>query len=99
MNSIVSDIDPEKLKRFKSELAAAKNLPGQFSDSLKEAACEIVDDMRAAGKKPEEVIIQVRRICLGTGLSSSQYISGQNSWAVQSLVDKIISSCIERYYR
>ncbi len=99
MDQAPTDIDPEKLKVFKARLTAADKLPAQFPDSLKEAVCDIVDDLKAAGKKPEEVIIVVRRLCLGAGLSSGQYISGPNNRAVQSLVDKIISACIERYYQ
>lgn len=98
MDSIADGTNPEKLARFRSELAAAGKFPSNYPDSLREAVCDIVDDMKAAGKRPEEVIIEMRQICLDAGITSAQYTSGQNSRGVYGLVDKIISSCIERYY-
>ena len=99
MDPSTHGIDPEKLARFQTELAAAGKVPSSFPDSLKDAVCDIVDDMKANGKMPEEVIIEIRQVCLDAGMVSGQYTSGQNSRGIHGLVDKIISTCIERYYQ
>ena len=98
MDSIGDGIDPQKLSRFQSELAAARNAPDSYPDSLKEAVCDIVDQLKVKGKQPEEVIIEMRQLCLESGISTNQYTSGQTNRGISGLVDKIISNCIERYY-
>jgi hypothetical protein len=98
MDSTSSSIDPEKIERFQAELVAVRSDPTGFPDSLKEAACDIVDQLKANGKQPEEVIIEIRQLCLDAGVSTNHYSSGQTNRGIPGLVDKIISSCIERYY-
>ena len=98
MDSIADDIDPQKLARLQSELAAVRSEPAKYPDSLKDAVCEIVDDLKANGKQPEEVIIEIRQLLLQAEISTNQYTSGQTNRGISGLVDKIISSCIERYY-
>jgi hypothetical protein len=98
MDSIASGISPEKLACLQAELAAVRSEPANFPDSLKDAVCDIVDQLKANGKQPEEVIIEMRRLCLDAGISTNQYTSGQTNRGIPGLVDKIISTCIERYY-
>jgi hypothetical protein len=98
MDSIADGIDPQKLERFQAELEAVRNEPLSYPDSLKEAVCDIVDDLKANGKQPEEVIIEIRQLCLDSGISTNHYSSGQTNRGIAGLVDKIISSCIEHYY-
>jgi hypothetical protein len=98
MDSIADGVDPQKVERFQSELVAVRNQPATFPESLKEAACDIVDDLKAKGKQPEEVIIEMRQLCLESGFSTNQYSSGQANRGLSGLVDKIISICIDHYY-
>jgi len=98
MDSTANGINPEKLSKFRTELVAAQAAPGTFPESLRQAACDIVDDLKANGKRPEEVIIEIRKLCLEAGVSTNQYSSGQTNRGVSGLVDKIISSCIDHYY-
>ena len=98
MDPIADGVDPLKLSRFQSELASAQSAPDSYPESLKEAVCNIVDQLKANGKQPEEVIIQIRQLCLEAGISTNHYTSGQTNRGAAGLVDQIISSCIERYY-
>ncbi len=98
MESAAKGVDPQKLARFQAELASAQKAPSTFPDSLRVAVCEIVDALKANGKKPEEVIIEIRQLCLQFGVASNQYTSGQANRGIFGLIDKIISSCIEHYY-
>jgi hypothetical protein len=98
MDSVADRLDPQKLAHLKSELASAQSEPAAYPDSLEEAVCDIVDDLKARGRKAEEVIIEIRRLCLESGLSTNHYTSGQANRGISGLVDKIISTCIEHYY-
>jgi hypothetical protein len=98
MDSVGDSIGPGNLARLKAELAAVHNGPAGYPDSLKDAVCEVVDDLKANGKRPEEVVIEIRRLCLEAGLAANQYTSGQTGRGLAAIVDKIISTCIDHYF-
>jgi hypothetical protein len=98
MDSVADSIGPGKLARLKAELAAVHNKPSAYPDSLKDAVCDVVDDLRANGKRPEEVVIEIRRLCLEAGLAANQYTSGQTNRGLAAVVEKIISTCIDHYF-
>lgn len=98
MDLTADGIDPQKLQCFQTELATAQNAPSTYPESLKDAVCDIVDELKAHGKRPEEIIIEIRKLCLDAGVSTNRYTSGQANRGIAGLVDKIISSCIAHYY-
>jgi hypothetical protein len=98
MDSVADSIDPGKLARLEAELAAVHDKPGAYPDSLKDAVCDVVDDLKANGKRPEEVVIEIRHLCLNAGFAGNQYTSGQKSRGLAAIVDKIISTCIDHYF-
>ncbi len=99
MDSIAPGIDPQKLSSFRAELNRALEHPAAFPDSLRESAWAIVDDMKASARMPEEVIIEIRRICSEAGLGDNAHAAGALNRGAHDLVDRLISSCIEHYYQ
>jgi hypothetical protein len=80
--------------RFVAALRRVRELPldGE-STELRAAACEYVDQLKAAGEPPQRVLAvvkEVTRIHLDHNLDQS---------ATREVVERLVRWCIERYYR
>ena len=98
MKNLLQTLGPIRLQAFKKELATVEVIDSVVP-ALRDSTYGLVDELRAKGKRVEDVIILLRYLCLNVGLQSMVYRSGEwNSRTGRDLVDKIITLSIIRYY-
>ena len=93
-------VDPELLTEFERQLVSTLKISGADNHELRDAACRLVEDLKAAGYPIEHVIIEMHEISMRAGASRNSYDWGDPKLTpADALVDRLITLCIERYYQ
>src|SRR5438105_3209738 len=94
-------IDDQEFTLRAALLAAKSDYSNATAHNLRDLICDYVDAAKAAGLKPEQVIIEVKRIAAEAGWHRRLVFDdspGSASSDNGGLVQDITTICIERYF-